>query len=206
VLVQPLEHRLDAARCHGDQIRDGNLASLINEQVIESLQHIADVSAEVVHQTLPSPFIFGYRNKMEFSFTANRWLLPEELAQPEVKKGYALGLHVPDFFDRVMHIEKCWLQDDTMNDILKFAQEYFNDQRFSIFNLRSHRGLLRFLVIRKSFSRNQYMVNVQIVIYQIFGLEYIIIHIMHITIFHIAVLRTAGQAIAIIQIQMMPDI
>ncbi|OGB61310.1 MAG: 23S rRNA (uracil-5-)-methyltransferase RumA [Caldithrix sp. RBG_13_44_9] len=130
------------------------------EQVIESLQHIADVSAEVVHQTLPSPFIFGYRNKMEFSFTANRWLLPEELAQPEVKKGYALGLHVPDFFDRVMHIEKCWLQDDTMNDILKFAQEYFNDQRFSIFNLRSHKGLLRFLVIRKSFSPNQYMVNV----------------------------------------------
>jgi 23S rRNA (uracil1939-C5)-methyltransferase len=130
------------------------------EQVIESLQHIADVKAEAVHPTLPSPLIFGYRNKMEFSFTAQRWLLPEELPRPEVVKGYALGLHIPDFFDRVMHIDKCWLQDEVMNAILKFAQEYFNDQRFSIFNLKSHEGLLRFLVIRKSFSRNQYMVNV----------------------------------------------
>jgi len=130
------------------------------EQVIESLQHIAEVKAEVVHPTLASPLIFSYRNKMEFSFTAHRWLIPEELSQPDVVKGYALGLHVPDSFERVMHIEKCWLQDEVMNSILKFAQEYFNDQRFSIFNLKSHEGLLRFLVIRKSFSRNQYMVNV----------------------------------------------
>jgi 23S rRNA (uracil1939-C5)-methyltransferase len=130
------------------------------EQVIESLQHIADVSVDIVHPTLPSPLIFGYRNKMEFSFTTSRWLLPEELARSEVKKGYALGLHVPDFFDRVMHIEKCWLQDDQMNSILKFTQEYFSNERFSIFNLRTHNGLLRFLVVRKSFSQNQYMVNI----------------------------------------------
>ena len=130
------------------------------EQVMESLQHLADVKAEVVHPTFPSPLTFGYRNKMEFSFTASRWLLPEELARPEVKKGYALGLHVPDFFDQVMHIEKCWLQDDLMNEILNFTQKYFSDERFSIFNLRSHKGLLRFLVIRKSFSHKQYMVNI----------------------------------------------
>jgi 23S rRNA (uracil1939-C5)-methyltransferase len=156
----PCQHFGFCGGCKWQNLEYSQQIHFKREQIIESLQHIADVKAEIVHPTLPSPLIFGYRNKMEFSFTAQRWLLPKELACPEVKKGYALGLHVPDFFDQVMHIEKCWLQDEVMNAILNFAQQYFNDQRFSIFNLKSHEGLLRFLVIRKSFSRNHYMVNV----------------------------------------------
>jgi len=130
------------------------------DQVLESLEHIGKVNPEIVHPTIPSPLVFGYRNKMEFSFTDNRWLTPEELSDPEIKKDFALGLHVPGSFDRIMHIEKCWLQDDLMNQILSFSQNFFKDAQLPVFNLKTHQGLLRFLVIRKSFSQENYMVNV----------------------------------------------
>ena len=122
--------------------------------------HISEVKPEVIHPTIPSPLIYGYRNKMEFSFTDNRWLTSEELASEEIEKGFALGLHVPGSFARVMYIENCWLQDEVMNSILKFSQDYFHKSGFSVFNLKTHKGLLRFLVIRKSFSRLEYMINV----------------------------------------------
>ncbi|MBN2365292.1 MAG: 23S rRNA (uracil(1939)-C(5))-methyltransferase RlmD [Calditrichaeota bacterium] len=130
------------------------------EQLLESFRHLAGLTPEVIHQTTPSPLIFAYRNKMEFSFTDNRWLVPEELADPRIKKDFALGLHVPGSYDRVMHIEKCWLQDDVMNRILNFSQNYFKQSGLPVFNLKTHEGLLRFLVLRKSFSHGEYMVNI----------------------------------------------
>ncbi len=130
------------------------------EQVLESLAHIGKINPEIVHPTIPSPLVFGYRNKMEFSFTDSRWLTPEELSDPEIKKDFALGLHVPGSFDRIMHIEKCWLQDDLMNQILSFSQNFVRDAQLPVFNLKTHQGLLRFLAIRKSFSQNNYMVNI----------------------------------------------
>ena len=130
------------------------------EQLIESIKHIAGIEPHTVYPTIPSPLTFGYRNKMEFSFTDNRWLTPVELLNPELKKGYALGMHVPGSFDRIMHIQHCWLQDEEMNKILTFCQEYFKQSGLIVFNLKSHEGLLRFVVIRKSFAYQNYMVNI----------------------------------------------
>lgn len=130
------------------------------EQVRESLEHLAGVSSFDVQSALPSPLKFAYRNKMEFSFTNRRWLTPAQLADPENKKDFGLGLHVPGGFDRVMNIEKCYLQDDVMNGILDFSQDYFRRQSLPVFDLKTHEGVLRFLVLRKSFSENKYMVNI----------------------------------------------
>lgn len=131
------------------------------QHVIESLEHIGEIQNVSVNDVIPSPLIFGYRNKMEFSFSNNRWLPPDELKNPEIKKeGLAIGLHVPRHFDRIIDIEKCWLQDDQMNNILQFSREYFKKEKIPIFHNRKHEGILRFLVLRKSFAFNQIMVNV----------------------------------------------
>ncbi len=129
------------------------------QHVVESLEHIAGVSPEVVHPTLPSPLQYAYRNKMEFSFTDRRWLTPEELQDEQIKKDFGLGFHVPGSFRWVMHIEECLLQDEVMNGILRFTGEYFRDAGLPLFNLQTHQGILRFLVLRKSFTYQQYMVN-----------------------------------------------
>ena len=131
------------------------------QHVMESLEHIGDIQAQSVEDVIPSPLIFGYRNKMEFSFSENRWLPPEELANPEIDKHqFSVGFHVPRFFDRIIDIEKCWLQDDQLNRILQFSKTYFKDAGISVYNNRTHEGILRYLVIRKSFAFGQIMVNI----------------------------------------------
>ncbi len=130
------------------------------QHVAESLKHIGQVEPERIHATLPAPTIFGYRNKMEFSFSDNRWLTPEELQDPEIKKDFALGLHVPRFFDRILDIEKCWLQSDLANQILAFSKAFFKNSAIPVYNLFSREGQLRHLVIRQSFTHNQLLVNV----------------------------------------------
>ncbi len=156
----PCEHFEYCGGCKWQNLDYQNQIDFKRQQVEESLKQIGEIEPETLHPTIPSPLIFGYRNKMEFSFTDRKWLPPDELQNPDIKKDAALGLHVPGSFDRVMHIEKCWLQDNTMNRILNFSQRYLLNSGIPIYHLKTHEGQLRFLVIRKSFFDNNYMVNV----------------------------------------------
>ncbi len=130
------------------------------QHVEESLQHIGKIETGIVRDTLPAPEIFGYRNKMEFSFSDNRWLTPEELDNPDIKKGFAIGLHVPRFFDRVIDIQKCWIQPDDFNEILAFTREFFKKSGIPVYNLRRKDGVLRHLALRKSVAFDQVMISV----------------------------------------------
>lgn len=130
------------------------------QHVVETLRHIGRIEAAEVHDVLPSPLEYGYRNKMEFSFSENRWLTPEELADQSIRKGFALGLHVPRFFDRILDIQRCWLQTGEMNGILDFSRDYFKNSGISVYNLHTKQGVLRYLVLRQSFAREELLVNV----------------------------------------------
>ncbi len=154
------KHFGDCGGCKWQNLGYEDQIKIKAELVRESLEHLGGIKQPRVLDPLPSPLVYGYRNKMEFSFTERRWLTAEELADQNQKKDFALGFHVPGAFDRVMHIETCWLQDDTMNGILNFAQNYFRNSGIPVFDLKTHEGQLRFLVLRKSFHYRKYMVNV----------------------------------------------
>ena len=102
-----------------------------------------------------------YRNKLEFTFSNKRWLTEEEVAK-EVKYDQmnAVGFHIPGAFDKVLAIEKCWLQDDISNRIRNAMRDYAYENGFSFFNLRTQEGLLRNLMIRTS-STGELMVLLQ---------------------------------------------
>jgi 23S rRNA (uracil1939-C5)-methyltransferase len=153
-------HFGECGGCKWQNLRYKEQLRVKKDQISESLEHLSDIKPKSIHDTIPSPLVFQYRNKMEFSFTDKRWLRAEDLTNPAIKKDFALGLHVPGAFDRIMHIDHCWLQDEMMNRILNFSQEYFRKSQLPVFNLKSHQGLLRFLVLRKSFHFKEYMVNV----------------------------------------------
>lgn len=129
------------------------------QHVQESLAHIGQISDVVVHPTLPSKHIFGYRNKMEFSCATQRWLLPEELGCEGVDAGIAIGLHVPGTYYKVLDIETCLLQPDLGNQLLADVREYILSSGKPIYGLKSHEGFWRFLVLRHSVAYNQWMVN-----------------------------------------------
>ncbi len=129
------------------------------QHVIESLKHIGRIKDVPVHPTISSPLTFAYRNKMEFSCTDRRWLTPDEMQQPEIDKGFGLGLHVPGTFFKVFDTEKCLLQPDLGNRILDDVRQFIKSSGLPVYGLRTHRGFWRFLMLRHSVAGNQWMVN-----------------------------------------------
>jgi 23S rRNA (uracil1939-C5)-methyltransferase len=128
--------------------------------VLESLVHIGMQKDLEVHPTIASDRIFEYRNKMEFTCSDRRWLLPDEMARGIDGKGIAVGLHVPGTFYKVLDIEKCLLQQNTGNQILKTAREYIRNSAEPIYNLHNHVGFWRFIMLRHSVAKDLWMVNI----------------------------------------------
>ncbi|MFP4474066.1 MAG: 23S rRNA (uracil(1939)-C(5))-methyltransferase RlmD [Desulfatibacillaceae bacterium] len=128
--------------------------------VVESLAHIGQVRDVVVHETLPSDKAYGYRNKMEFSCSDRRWLLPGELGVEGVDKAFALGLHVPGTFDKVLDTSACLLMPDKGNEIMADVRAFMLESGLPAYGLKSHEGFWRFLVLRHSVARDQWMVNI----------------------------------------------
>lgn len=126
--------------------------------VVESLEHIALLEGMPVHATLPSDRVYGYRNKMEFSASDRRWLLPQELGQG-IDTDFALGLHVPGTFNKVLDIDACLLQPDLGNTLLDEIKAELKTSGLPVYGLRSHEGFWRFVMVRHSVAKDQWMVN-----------------------------------------------
>ncbi len=129
------------------------------EHVRESVRQIGRIKDVVIHDVIPSENIFGYRNKMEFSFSGRRWYLPEELDRKDRGDGFALGLHVPGSFSRVIDVEECLLQHKTGNQILEEVRKYAKQSGIPVYNSKTHDGFWRFLALRYSAAFNEWMVN-----------------------------------------------
>ena len=129
------------------------------QHVAESLEHIAGLRGVPVHPTIPSPLAWGYRNKMEFTCSDRRWLLARELDDPAADRSFALGLHVPGTFDKVLDTETCLLQPELGNRILAEVRAFIRGSGRPVYGLRSHEGFWRFVVLRSSAPHGRWMVN-----------------------------------------------
>ncbi|MGA6926291.1 MAG: 23S rRNA (uracil(1939)-C(5))-methyltransferase RlmD [Desulfosarcina sp.] len=132
--------------------------ALKRRHVAESLAHIGLIDGTCVHATLPSENIFGYRNKMEFSCSDHRWLMPHEMGT-DADVGFALGLHVPGTFHKVLDTRACLLQPEAGNRILEFVRHGMRVSDRPVYGLRSHQGFWRFLMLRHSVAHDQWMIN-----------------------------------------------
>jgi 23S rRNA (uracil1939-C5)-methyltransferase len=104
--------------------------------------------------------LFGYRNKLEFSFSPRRWLLPKEIATGEVlDRDFALGFHLPGRYDRVLHLERCWLAPEIGNRLLQAIGQYARSRGWSIYDPHKQAGYLRNLVLRFGLRTGQVLVN-----------------------------------------------
>ncbi len=128
--------------------------------VSDAVSRISGLKDTTIKPIIPSERNFHYRNKMEFSFAEKKWLTFEELEDKSISKDFALGLHVPGTFDKIVHLNKCLLQSDEASEILEYVSEYAQENNLAPYGLRSHEGLLRFLVIRQSHYNKEIMVNI----------------------------------------------
>jgi len=129
------------------------------QHVEESLEHIGLIKNVPVHPVIQSEKIFGYRNKMEFSCSDRKWLLPSDFATGEKNIGFALGLHVPGTFDKVLDIRACLLQPEEGNMILEDAKAFMKNSGVPPYGIKSHEGFWRFLMLRNSAANGNWMVN-----------------------------------------------
>lgn len=131
------------------------------KQVFDNLTRIGKVELPEFRPILGSEKTRFYRNKLEFTFSNKRWLTEEEVKQ-DVKYDQmnAVGFHIPGAFDKVLTIDKCWLQDDISNQIRNAVRDYAYAHNFPFFDLRTQEGLLRNIMIRTS-STGELMVVLQ---------------------------------------------
>lgn len=131
------------------------------KQVFDNLTRIGKVELPEFRPILGSEKTRFYRNKLEFTFSNKRWLTEEEVKQ-DVKYDQmnAVGFHIPGAFDKVLAIDKCWLQDDISNQIRNAVRDYAYAHNFPFFDLRTQEGLLRNIMIRTS-STDELMVVLQ---------------------------------------------
>jgi 23S rRNA (uracil1939-C5)-methyltransferase len=111
-----------------------------------------------IEDILPSENIFYYRNKMEFSFSELQWLtvLDDETVS---NKGFFVGLHVPNNFEKILDVDECFLQSELSSHILNFSREFFIKRNISIYNTKTHSGYLRNLIIRQAQKTKDVMIN-----------------------------------------------
>lgn len=118
-------------------------------EVENNLRRIGKVELSEITPILGSAKTTFYRNKLEFTFSNRRWRTYEEmLEEKEFDTMNAVGFHIPGMFDKVLDINKCWLQDDIQNQIRNEIRSYALQNNLTFFDLRVQEGFLRTMMVR----------------------------------------------------------
>lgn len=130
------------------------------KQVVDNLTRLGHIELPEITPILGSEKTYFYRNKLEYTFSNRKWLTMEDMQKehkPEELNG--VGFHIPGMFDKVLDINKCWLQDDISNLIRNEIRRYAQEKGLTFFDLRNQEGFLRTLMIRTT-STGELMVVV----------------------------------------------
>lgn len=130
------------------------------QEVVDALTRLGKVELPPIQPILGAEPNRFYRNKLEFTFSTQRWLTDEEVAAGNEMDRRALGFHIPGRWDKVLPIDTCYLQPDPSNAIRNTAIQYAKDHDLSFYDPYSHKGLLRILMIRTT-GTGEVMVLVQ---------------------------------------------
>ena len=154
------EHFGTCGGCKWQILPYGEQLKYKQKQVEDNLTRIGKVELPEISPILGAPETTFYRNKLEFTFSDKRWLTEKEISSgSEPRQMDALVFHIPGMFDKVLDINKCWLQDDLSNQIRNAARDFCLKNKFSFFDLRNQSGLMRTLILRNT-SVGEWMVIV----------------------------------------------
>ena len=117
------------------------------QQVTDNLVRIGKVELPEIEPILGSEAVYGYRNKLEFTFADHKWLTAEQMRE-KVPFEPGLGFHIPNCFDKVLDIEECHLMPEVNNRLRNRVRTYAIAEGMTFYNEHTHKGLLRTLIVR----------------------------------------------------------
>ena len=130
------------------------------DQVLQSLKRIGKLEFPEIRPIIGSVKTTGYRNKLEYTFSNRRYLLKQELADPEISVlQNAAGFHARGIFDKVVDVDICHLQDEPTNRIRKEVRRWALENGVSFYDILRHEGFLRNVQVRLC-RTGEIMVNV----------------------------------------------
>ena len=153
--VMPLcEHFGTCGGCKWQHIEYAHQLALKQNTVVNNLRRIGHLELPEVDPILPAPEAYYYRNKMEFSFSNQRWLTESEIKDDQELDRNGLGLHIPGRWDRVLDLQNCYLQADPSNAIRLEIRRFATEKGYTFFDPKKHSGLLRTLMIRNTNTKD----------------------------------------------------
>ncbi len=145
------DHFESCGGCKWQHLDYGAQVAHKQQIVTDVMRRIGKIPNPEIKRIIPADPIYHYRNKMEFSFSNQKWKTKEEIARGEmINQEGALGLHPPGFFNKVVEIRQCWLQDPRADEIRNYVRRYAEAQQLTYFDPIHHRGLLRNMIIRNT--------------------------------------------------------
>jgi 23S rRNA (uracil1939-C5)-methyltransferase len=147
--------------CKWQHLRYKTQLKYKQQQVIDNLERIGVLTLPSIQPIMGSAHTSHYRNRLDFSASAQRWLTREEMEAGVPFGEPALGFHVPKSFDKVFDVHECHLQPEPSNRIRLAIREIALRENISFFDLRKQTGYLRTVTIRTS-STGEVMVIMQV--------------------------------------------
>ena len=162
IRTQPkCEHFGVCGGCKWQHITYSEQLKFKEDEVKNNLVRIGNLTLPKITPIKGAINSYFYRNKMEYSFSDSRWLSLEEIKSKKIiKEKNALGFHIPGMWNKVVDINKCWLQEDITNTLRNTIKDFSIKHSIPFFNHSKQTGDLRTLMIRTT-STNEVMVLIQ---------------------------------------------
>ena len=129
------------------------------QQVEDNLKRIGKIELPEIPPVLGAEETKWYRNKLEYTFSSKRFIPEEEFVKDSSNDRNASGFHAKGLFDKVVEIERCWLQPEPSNAIREVLTGFARKNNYSFYDQKLHTGFMRSVLLRIC-TTGEVMVNV----------------------------------------------
>lgn len=160
------QHFHECGGCQWQNLPYDRQLAYKEEIIRETLEHLTPADESVrkqlpgrVLKIIPSPQVYHYRNKLEMSFGYQSMRSEEKNG----KKIYfdenpSIGFHQPNQWSTVLPISECHLYDEQIGTLLSDVRRFMQDTRLPVHNPKTHKGLLRNLLLRRGIHTGEHMI------------------------------------------------
>ena len=123
------------------------LAGKFNE--VKSLLDQQQIRYGELLPIVPAPRVYGYRNKMEYTF-----------GDMEKDGPMTLGMHRKKHFMSIVTVDECQLVHPDYNLVLRAVLDFASAKGYTKYHKKRHNGLLRNLVVRRGVHTKELLINI----------------------------------------------